>query len=135
MKEKIKSIILGLILYSLIAGIAVGVFELYIGHRLILEPLLYNKDPNFVYESYFAPTYYGLTKSIIASIVFFLVYLTMPKTKFKPAIVGILGAIVFGLYYYFTFPPASFYSDILIGIVHFSFIAGVSYLAAKIFRI
>lgn len=136
--KKTKSV-LKLILFSLIAGALVGVLELFIGHRFILDPLLYDKDPGFVYESYFAPTYYGLTKSIVAGLVFFLVFLFTSKKKIKPiikaAIIGIVGTIIFGIYYYLTFPKTSFSSSGIIGIVHFSFIAGISYLVTKVGKV
>ena len=129
-----KSSILKLKLYSVLIGLSVGMLELYIGHRFILDKLLIGRDYNFVYESFFAPTYYGLTKSFIVAVVFFLVSLFAPKNKTNPIIVGILGAAIFGLYYYFTFPRSSFYSSALIGIVHFSFIAGTIYIFNKIFK-
>jgi len=139
MNKKLKSFIPKLVLFSLIAGILVGVSELFIGHRFILDPLLYDKDPGFVYESYFAPTYYGLTKSIVVAITFFLVYLAAFKTKLKPliksAIIGLTGTIIFGIYYYLTFPHTSSSSSWIIGVVHFSFIAGVSYLFAKFIKL
>ncbi len=139
MSKKLKTFIPKLALYSLIAGVLVGLSELYIGHRFILDPLLYNKDPGFVYESYLAPTYYGLSKSIVAAITFFLVYLSTLKMKIKPiiksAIIGILGTIIFGIYYYFTFPSTASSSSLAIGLVHFSFIAGISYLFAKAIKL
>ena len=134
-KQKRTPAILKLVLCSLIVGLLVGLLELYIGHRFILDPLLYEKDLNFIYESYFAPTYYGFTKSVIVSIVFFLTYLILPKAKFKPAIVGIFGTIILGLYYYFTFPRSTLYSSAIIGLVHFSFIAGITYIFSKIFKL
>lgn len=139
MDKKLKSFIPKLILYSLLAGILVGVAELYLGHRYILDPLLYDRDPGFVYESYLAPTFYGLTKSIVVAITFFLVYLATFKTKLKPiikpAIVGILGTLFFGIYYYLTFPATTSSSSTIIGIVHFSFIGGISYLFSKIVKL
>ena len=87
-----KSSILKLKLYSVLIGLSVGMLELYIGHRFILDKLLIGRDYNFVYESFFAPTYYGLTKSFIVAVVFFLVSLFAPKNKTNPIIVGILGA-------------------------------------------
>jgi len=134
--KKVGSFLLKLFFSSLIVGALVGVLELFIGHRFILDPLLYNNDAGFVYESFFAPTYYGLTKSIVVAITFFLVYLCASKSKLKPiiksAIVGILGTIIFGIYYYFTFPATTGSSSAIIGIVHFSFIFGVSYLFTKL---
>lgn len=124
-----------LIFYSLLLGLAVGILELYIGHRFILDKLLIGRDYNFVYESFFAPTYYGFTKSFIVAIVFFLVSLFAPKNKTNPIIIGILGTAIFGLYYYLTFPRASFYSAALIGVVHFSFIAGITYAFNKILKL
>ncbi len=138
MNKRIKSILM-LIPYSLIAGALVGLLELYIGHRLILDPLLYAKDSGFVYESYLAPTFYGLTKSIVVAITFFLVYLFTLKTKMKTivrsAIIGLTGTIIFGIYYYLTFPHTSSFSSWIIGIVHFTFIGGISYLFAKIAKL
>ncbi len=135
-KKKFKEFIPKLILFSLITGILVGVLELFIGHRLILDPLLYEKDPGFVYESYFAPTFYGLTKTIAVAITFFLVYLSTFRTKLKPiiksAIVGLAGTIIFGIYYYITFPHSTSSSSAIIGIVHFSFIAGITYIVTKL---
>ena len=130
-----KSSILKLKLYSVLTGLSVGILELYIGHRFILDKLLVGKDYNFVYESFFAPTYYGLSKSVIVAIVFFFTYLLAPKNKTNPIIVGILGTAIFGLYYYFTFPRSSFYSSALIGIVHFSFIAGITHVFNKILKL
>lgn len=126
-----KPPVLKLVIYSVLLGLSVGILELYIGHRLILDKLLIGRDYNFVYESFFAPTYYGLIKSFVVAIVFFLVSLFAPQNKTNPIIVGILGAAIFGLYYYFTFPRSSFYSSALIGIVHFSFIAGTAYIFNK----
>lgn len=129
-----KPFILKLICYGVLVGALVGVLELNIGHRFILDPLLLDKGYNFVYESYFAPTYYGFTKSIIAAITFFFVSLFALKQKLKPivmaALTGILGTAIFGAYYYFTFPRSTFYSAAIIGIVHFSFIAAISYIFA-----
>lgn len=124
-----------LIVGSLVTGFALGVLELYIGHRFILDPLLYEKDYNFVYESFFQPTYYGFAKSIVVAIVFFLVYLIKPRNKFNPLIVGVLGTALFGLYYYFTFPRTNFYSSTLIAVVHFSFMAIISCVGAKLFKL
>ncbi len=139
MNKKLKAFIPKLILYSLIVGALVGVLELFIGHRYILDPLLYDKDPGFVYESYFAPTYYGLSKSIVVALTFFLVYLAAFKTKLKPilkaAIVGLAGTVIFGIYYYLTFPHSTSTSSAIIGIVHFSFIAGISYLFVKLVKL
>lgn len=127
-----------LVIYSLINGFLVGFLELYIGHRFILDPLLYEKDLGFVYESYLYPTYYGLTKSIVVAIVFFLVFFFTSKTNFgllaKSAIIGVLGTAIFGAYYYLTFPHTSFYSSAIIGIVHFLFIFGVSFIFAKLVK-
>ena len=137
--EKIGKFIVRLIIYSLIVGFLVGILELYIGHRLILDPLLYNKDYGFVYESYLYPTYYGLTKSIVVSVVFFFVYFFTLGKKAKPilksALVGILGAAIFGIYYYLTFPHTLFWSSAIIGIVHFSFITVISFIFAKIVKL
>ena len=130
-----RSSILKLKLCSVLTGLSVGILELYIGHRFILDKLLVGKDYNFVYESFFAPTYYGLSKSVIVAIVFFFTYLLAPKNKTNPIIVGILGTAIFGLYYYFTFPRSSFYSSALIGIVHFSFIAGITHVFNKILKL
>ena len=117
----------------------VGLIELYVGHRFILNPLLYNKDLNFVYESYLAPTYYGLTKSIVVALVFFFVYLFTRRNNLsqglKSIIIGLVGTITFGLYYYFTFPRVTVLNGAIIGVVHFSFIAGITYLFAKIFKV
>ena len=136
MNKKLKKFIPKLVIFSLLVGALVGVLELFIGHRFILDPLLYNQDPGFVYESYFAPTFYGMTKSIVTAITVFLVYLAAFNTKLKPvikaAIVGITGTIIFGIYYYLTFPHTSSNSSLLIGIVHFSFIGGITYIVAKI---
>lgn len=130
-----KSSSLKLIFYSILVGALVGVLELNIGHRFILDPLLLGKGYNFVYESYFAPTYYGLAKSIIAAITFFFVYVFAAKQKLNPIITaaatGILGTAIFGIYYYFTFPRSTFYSAAIIGIVHFSFIAAISYIFVR----
>ena len=134
--KKFGSFFLKLVISALIVGILAGVLELFIGHRFILDPLLYNTDYGFVYESYFAPTWYGLTKSIVVALTFFFVYLCAKKIKLKPiiksAIVGILGTIIFGIYYYLTFPTTTSSSSLIIGIVHFSFIFGVSYLFTKL---
>ncbi len=139
MDKKLKSFIFILILYSLLAGLLVGFLELYIGHRYILDPLLYESDPGFVYETYLAPTYYGLTKTIVVAITFFLVYLATFKKKIKPivksAIIGLIGTIIFGIYYYLTFPHSTSTSSVAIGLVHFSFIGGISYLVAKIVKL
>ncbi len=139
MDKKLKSFILTLVIYSLIAGVLVGILELFIGHRFILDPLLYNQDPGFVYESYFAPTYYGLSKTIVVAITFFLVYLATLKMKIKPiiksAIIGLVGTFIFGVYYYITFPHSTSTSSAIIGLVHFSFIGGISYLFAKIVKL
>ena len=127
-----------LALFSIIVGVLAGVLELYIGHRFILDPLLHN-DAGFVYESYFAPTYYGFTKSIVIAITFFLVSIFTFNKKInlllKSVIIGVLGTAFFGLYYYFTFPPVTLYTTAVIGVVHFTFIAGVSYLASKVLKI
>lgn len=129
-KNSVK-FIASLLFYSIIVGVLTGLLELFIGHRFILDPLLYDKDLGFVYESYFAPTYYGLTKSIVVAIVFFIVYTFTAKYKIKPllksSIIGIIGTILFGIYYYFTFPHVTFYGGAVIGLVHFLFIAGTSY--------
>jgi hypothetical protein len=136
MNKRLKSFIPKLILFSLIVGILVGVLELFIGHRYILDPLLYNKDPGFVYESYFAPTYYGFSKSVVVAITFFLVYLFTFKNKMKPilkaAIIGAVGTLVFGIYYYLTFPHTSSNSSWIIGLVHFTFIFGITYIVVKL---
>jgi hypothetical protein len=136
--EKLGSFIIKLVVFSVIAGFLTGVLELYVGHRFILNPLLYDKDANFVYESFFAPTYYGLTKSIVVSIVFFFVYLLTFGKRIIPIIkaaaVGILGSAIFGIYYYITFPRVSLFGGVAIGIVHFLFIAGVPYLFTKIIK-
>ena len=136
MKKKISKIP-KLIIFSVVIGILVGVLELIIGHRFILDPLLY-EDLGFVYESYFAPTYYGFTKTIIVSIVTFLAYLFGFKKKIKPVfkavIVGIAGTIILGIYYYFTFPSVASASSALIGAVHFSFIFIIVYLADKLVK-
>lgn len=124
-----------LIFVGVLAGFSTGLLELYIGHRFILDKLLLGKDLNFIYESFFFPTYYGLAKSIVVALTFFLVYLLMPKIRIKPLLTGILGTSIFGIYYYFTFPHASFYSSFIIGIVHFSFIAGITYIFAKISKL
>lgn len=138
MNKKLISFIPKLILFSLVAGVLAGVLELYLGHGFILNPLLYDKDQNFVYESYFSPTYYGMTKSLVVAIAFFLVFLFTRKTNlkiiFKAIIVGILGTTIFGIYYYFTFPRVTSSASSLIGVVHFSFIAGTSYFCALIMR-
>ena len=139
MDKKLKQFLPKLALYSLIAGALVGVLELFIGHRFILDPLLYEKEAGFVYESYFAPTFYGLTKSIVVALTFFLVYLFTFNKKIKPlvksAIIGLAGTIIFGIYYYFIFPNVASSSSLLIGVVHFSFIAGISYLFAKLVKL
>lgn len=130
---------LKLIFYSIVAGFLVGILELYIGHRFILDPLLYDKDPGFVYESYFAPTYYGFTKSIVVSLVFFFVYFFTFKKNInsilKSIIIGILGTVIFGIYYYFTFPRSTFFGGAIIGIVHFLFISGTCFIFAKIAKL
>jgi len=135
MVTKIKSLVLKFTLSALIIGILVGVLELYIGHRFILDPLLYNIDYGFTYETYFAPTFYGLTKSIVVGLTSFLSLLFMAKRKInlmiKSAIVGVLGTAIFALYYYFTFPHVGLYATVLVGIVHFSFIAGITYIVSK----
>jgi hypothetical protein len=134
--KNIKSLIPKLILSSLAIGILVGILELYIGHRFILDPLLYEKEAGFTYETYFAPTFYGMTKSIVVAITSFLVFLFTAKTKMnllmKSALIGILGTTFFGIYYYFTFPHVGLYATVLVGIVHFSFIAGITYIFSKI---
>ncbi len=134
--KELKKFIPKLILFSLITGALVGILELFIGHRFILDPLLYDKDPGFVYESYFAPTFYGLTKSIFVAITFFLIYLATFRMKIKPviksAIVGLIGTIIFGIYYYFTFPSTTSSSSWIIGVVHFSFIGGITYIVTKL---
>jgi hypothetical protein len=139
MTDKLKKFIPKLILYSLIAGALVGVLELFIGHRFILDPLLYGKDLGFVYESYFAPTFYGMTKSIVVALTFFFVYLLTFNKKMntiaKSAIIGLTGTIIFGIYYYLTFPSVNYSSGLIVGVVHFSFIAGISYLFAKLVKI
>lgn len=138
-KNKLKSFIPKLVLYSLITGFLVGFLELFIGHRFILDPLLYDKDPGFVYESYLAPTFYGLSKSIVSAVAFFLVYLFTFNKKIKPviksAIIGLAGTIIFGIYYYITFPSVGSSSVWLIGLVHFTFIGGISYLFAKLVKL
>ncbi len=137
--EKLGQSTLKLIIYSAVTGMLVGLIELYVGHRFILNPLLYNKDLNFVYESYLAPTYYGLTKSIVVALVFFFVYLFTRRNNLsqglKSIIIGLVGTITFGLYYYFTFPRVTVLNGAIIGVVHFSFIAGITYLFAKIFKV
>lgn len=137
--EKLDLSILKLIIYSLVAGVLVGLIELYVGHRFILDPLLYGKDLNFVYESYLAPTYYGLTKSIVVVLTFFFVYLFTRKNNMsqglKSIIIGLLGTIIFGIYYYLTFPRVNILDGAIIGIVHFSFIAGITYLFTKIAKV
>ena len=47
-----RSSILKLKLCSVLTGLSVGILELYIGHRFILDKLLVGKDYNFVYESF-----------------------------------------------------------------------------------
>ena len=79
--RKIKGLVPKLALSALCVGILVGVLELYIGHRFILDPLLYGQDSGFVYESYFAPTFYGMTKSIIIGLTFFLVFYLLLRKK------------------------------------------------------
>ena len=90
--EKLGLFVLKLFFYSIVAGFLTGILELYIGHRFILDPLLYDKDPGFVYESYLAPTYYGFTKSIVVSLVFFFVYLF----TFRKNIKSVLKSIIIG---------------------------------------
>lgn len=137
--EKLEMSVLKLIIYAVTIGVLVGVLELYIGHTYILNPLLYNKDLNFVYESYLAPTYYGLTKSIVVATVFFFVYFLTRKNNIsqglKSIIVGIIGTILFGIYYYFTFPRVTVLDASIIGVVHISFITVITYLSAKILKI
>ena len=133
--KKEKDNILKLVYSAIIAGALIGILELYIGHRLILDPLLYGNELNFVYESYLAPTYYGLAKSIITAFAFFFVYLFMPRNRLKACWVGIIGTIAFGIYYYFTFPRSSIAASSLIAVVHFAFIAGISYLAERGFKL
>ncbi|VVB83100.1 Uncharacterised protein [uncultured archaeon] len=137
--KKLKKFIPKLVLYSLVAGILVGVLELFIGHRFILDPLLYGKDLGFVYESYFAPTFYGMTKSIVVALTFFLTYIFTFNKKInllaKSAIIGLVGTIIFGIYYYITFPTVTSSSGIIVGIVHFSFIAVISYVFAKLVKL
>jgi len=137
--KKLKKFIPKLILYSLVAGILTGVLELLIGHRLILDPLLYGKDLGFVYEYYFAPTFYGMTKSIVVALTFFLVYIFTFNKKInllaKSAIIGLTGTIIFGIYYYLIFPTVSYSSGLIVGVVHFLFIAGISYLFAKLVKL
>ena len=53
--KKLGSFIIKLVVYSLVVGFLTGVLELYVGHRFILDPLLYEKDLGFVYESYLYP--------------------------------------------------------------------------------
>jgi hypothetical protein len=137
--KNLKQFIPKLVLYSLTVGVLAGVLELFIGHRFILDPLLYDKEAGFVYESYFAPTFYGLTKSIVVALTFFFVYLFTFNKKIKPvvksAIIGLVGTIIFGIYYYFVFPSVASSSSLLIGVVHFSFIAGTAYLLAKLIKL
>lgn len=134
-QEKLGLFTIKLIFYSLIAGFLTGILELYIGHRFILDPLLYDRDPGFVYESYLAPTYYGLTKSIVVALVFFVVYLFTLRINlsliWKSIVIGILGTVVFGIYYYLTFPRSTFFGSMIIGIIHFLFIAGISFILAR----
>jgi len=134
--EKLVSFIIKLAVCSLAVGFLTGVLELYIGHRFILDPLLYEKDLGFVYESYLFPTYYGLTKSIVVALAFFIVYLATHNKSvsrlIKSVIVGILGTTIFGIYYYFTFPKVTLFGGLVIGIVHFVFIGGVPYLFTKL---
>jgi hypothetical protein len=122
-----------LILISLVTGFSLGWVELNIGHRYILDKILLGKDPNFVYEYFWAPTYYGLTKSIVVAITFFLIYLSLPQIKLKPVIIGIMGTLIFGIYYYFTFPQTYVSSSLIIGIVHFVFITVVVYISSLLF--
>jgi len=134
--RKIKGLIPRLALSAISVGILVGILELYIGHRFILDPLLYGVDTGFTYETYFSPTYYGMTKSIVVALTFFLVFLFTEKKKIsllmKSALVGILGTIIFGIYYYFTFPSVGIYATALVGIVHFTFIGGITYIFSKV---
>lgn len=137
--KKVKSFLPKLAISALAVGILVGVLELYIGHRFILDPLLYGQESGFTYETYFAPTFYGMTKSIVVAITFFLVFLLTAKKKInllvKSAFVGIIGTTLFGIYYYFTFPPVGLYATALVGIVHFSFIGGITYAFSKIAKL
>ncbi|OGY45684.1 MAG: hypothetical protein A3J62_02530 [Candidatus Buchananbacteria bacterium RIFCSPHIGHO2_02_FULL_38_8] len=137
--EKLGLFILKLIFYSAAVGFLAGILELYIGHRFILDPLLYDKDLGFVYESYLTPTYYGFTKSIVVAIVFFLVYLLTfrknIKSVLKSIIIGILGTAIFGIYYYLTFPRSTFFGGAIIGIVHFLFISGTCFIFTKIAKL
>jgi hypothetical protein len=138
MVNKAKPVLM-LALYAVIIGILVGFLELIIGHRFILDPLLYHSDTGFVYETYFAPTYYGLSKTIVIGLTFFFTFLATKKSKLKQitksVIVGIIGTAVFGLYYYITFPQVGSSSSTIIGLVHFSFIAGITYGVVKFFNI
>lgn len=137
--KKIKGLIPRLALSALFVGLLTGILELYIGHRYILDPLLYGADPNFTYETYFAPTFYGMSKSIVVAITYFLVFWLAEKKKInllaKSAIVGVVGTILFGIYYYFTFPIASVTSGVIVGLVHFTFIGGITYIFSKIVNI
>ena len=120
---------------SALAGLLAGFLELYAGHRFILDPLLYGKDSGFVYESFFAPTYYGLIKSIVVAIVFLFAYLAGKKIKYKSAFIGIAATFLFGVYYYILFPRVAISSALIITIVHFSFITAASYALAKISKL
>jgi len=137
MVKKITEKFLKLAIFSVVVGVLVGVLELVLGHRFILDPLLY-EDLGFVYETYFGPTYYGFTKTIIVSIVTFFIYLIGFKKKMntilKTAIIGVVGTIILGIYYYFTFPSVASESSVLIGAVHFSFIFVIVYITDKLTR-
>ncbi len=137
MKIKIRSFLLQLVIIALIVGTLAGVLDLFIGHRLILDSLLAG-DPSFISESYFAPTYFGLTKLIAVAVTFFFVYLSASRSKLKPVakslIVGILGTLLFSIYYYLTSPSLAITSSLLIAAVHFIFIFGVTYLVVKLLK-
>lgn len=129
MKKLNKFIII--LLTALLVGATASVLELYFGHAFILEPLLAN-DYNFIKETYFAPTYYGLIKMFVVFIAFFAVYYFFRKIKInKNLIVGILGTLLFGIYYYFIRPAPTAFSIISISIVHFIFIFISSWVGEK----
>ena len=127
-----------LILIAILIGVIVSIVELFVGHKMILDPLLHEMDPNFISESYFAPTYYGLTKMIAVALTFFFIYLCTSKSKMKPilksAMVGVIGTIIFGIYHSATLPNLSFISTAVLLLVHFVSIGAITFLIVKILK-
>lgn len=127
-----------LILIALLIGILVGLAELFIGHRFILDPLLENVDSEAVHGTFFYPNYYGLVKSIIVAVTFFFVFLCCQKGEIKPAVksalVGVIALIIFGIYSNLVFPKPQFISTVITAMVHFVFVAGITFIIVKILK-